>query len=128
MKIDDFRKLHRWQLSHALRKEVNAICDAEAVRHDRKFCDGFRDAVGSACRNISEGFRRGGSCEIVQFFGDALASLGETQDYLEECVVRNLIDGPTHERLRDLSEHARATTIKFRKPHAERWPKTRRRR
>jgi len=126
MKIDDFRKLQCWQLSNALRKEVNAICSMEAVRHDRRFCDGFRDAIGSVCRNLSEGFRRGGSCEIVQFFGYALGSLVETQDYLEECVIRALIDAPTHARLLDLSEHAKATAIKFQKPHKARCKKQRR--
>jgi four helix bundle protein len=128
MKIDDFRKLQCWQLSHSLRREVHAICAKEGARDDRRFCDGFRDASGSVCHNIAEGFRRGGSAEIVQFFGYALASLAETQDYLEECVVRNLLDSPQHERLADLSEHAKATMINFIKPHEARCNKPRRRR
>ena len=41
---------------------------------------------------MSEGFARFESPAIVQFFGYALGSLGEVEDYLRECVTRGFID------------------------------------
>ncbi len=95
-----------------------AICATEVLEPDRRFCDGFRDAAGSVCRNLSEGFARFRSADIVQFFTYALASLAEVQDCLAECLTRQAIDQPRHDRLLDLSEHAKATALKFMRPHA----------
>jgi four helix bundle protein len=69
------------------------------------------------CRNLSEGFERQLSGEIVQFFRYALASLAEVQDHLEECRTRTLIDSASFDRIWDLSEHAKATAINFKKVH-----------
>jgi four helix bundle protein len=96
-----------------------------AIAGDFKFCNSFRDAIGSVCRNISEGFTRGGSCEIVQFFTYALASLAETEDHLEECRVRSVLDNNRFDRDWDLAEHVKATCRNFMKPHAERCRRTR---
>jgi four helix bundle protein len=113
--------------------EVIAICAREEAMRDFRFCNSFRDAAGSVCRNISEGFERKVSGDIVNFFRYALASLAEVQDHLEECRTRSLLDRAGFERLWDLSEHAKATAINFKKVHekrvqgeANRRPRTRR--
>jgi len=90
------------------------------VAGDFKFCNSFRNAIGSVCRNITEGFTRGGSCEIVQFFTYSLASLAESQDHLEECRIRSVIDKERFDRDWDLAEHTKATCRNFMKPHEER--------
>jgi four helix bundle protein len=120
-----FRELQCWRLSDELRREVNVICAIWAVERDRRFCEGFRDAAGSVCRNLSEGFARFHSADIVQFFTYALASLAEVQDCLAECLTRQAIDKPRHDRLFDLSEHAKATALNFMRPHAEKLKKHR---
>lgn len=107
-----------WRLADDLRREVNAGCAIGEVERDRRFCQGFRDAAGSVCRNFAEGFDRFRSADIVQFFTYALASLAEVQDCLAECLTRQAIDQPRHDRLFDLSEHAKATALKFMRPHA----------
>jgi four helix bundle protein len=112
--------LQCWRLANELRKEVHAICENPAAGRDFKFCDSFRDAVGSVCRNISEGFARYSSAEIVRFFRYALASLEEVKDHLEECRIRNLLEAEGWERLHDLAEHTKATLISFMKPHQAR--------
>ena len=86
----------------------------------RRFCDDFAEAAGSVCHNISEGFIRFSSGEIVRFFTYALSSLGEVQDYLQECVTRSFISEEELRRLLDLTEHVKATSINFKKPHAKR--------
>ena len=70
------------------------------------------------CRNIAEGFCRYESGEIVQFFRYALASLAEVQDHLEECRARRFVEDPDFARLWDVSEHAKALSLNFMKPHA----------
>jgi four helix bundle protein len=80
-------------------------------------CSGFRDAAGSVCRNLAEGFARYESGEIVQFFRYALASLADVKDYLKECEERGVIDAAELARLVDRCEHTKATATKFMKPH-----------
>jgi four helix bundle protein len=120
MAVTHFRDLRCWQLANRLRDEVNAICSMPKVAGDFKFCNSFRDAIGSVCRNISEGFTRGGSREIVQFFTYSLASLAESQDHLEECRIRSVIDKEQFDRAWDLTEHIKATCLNFMKPHEHR--------
>ena len=111
------KDLRCWQLADAVRTEVIAICANKQVAADFRFCDGFRDAAGSVCRNIAEGFARYESADIVQFFRYALASLAEVQDYFVECGTRGVIAQAELARLLDRCEHTRATTLKFMKPH-----------
>ena len=113
----DPKDLRCWQLAHALRVEVNRLCQHQLVARDFKFCNGFRDAAGSVCRNLAEGFVRFESGWIVQFFGYALASLAELIDYLHECELRGVLDDKELERLLDRAEHVKATTTNFMKPH-----------
>jgi four helix bundle protein len=120
MAVSDFRELQCWQLANSLRQEVIALCETEQAASDFKFCGSFRDAAGSVCRNIAEGFSRYRSGEIVQFFGYALASLAEVQDHLEECRARRLVPEAELARLSDLAEHTRATALKFMRFHKRR--------
>jgi four helix bundle protein len=117
MTAKDPTDLRCWQLANELRGQVNRVCEHPRVANDFRFCEGFRDAAGSVCRNISEGFARFDSGWIVQFFGFALASLAEVKDYLYESETRGIIDKAEFERLLDRCEHTKATTTKFMKPH-----------
>jgi four helix bundle protein len=115
-----FRELQCWQLANELRSEVHAVCAIEKVKRDLNFCYSFRKTASSVCRNIAEGFGRYDSCVIVQFFQYALGSLAEVQDHLLECQTANFIDSPRFLRLWDLSEHTKATTRNFMRPHQKR--------
>ena len=100
-----------------MRTEVHAVCAQAGVAEQRRFCDGFTEAAGSVCRNISEGFGRFGSGFIVQYFTYALASLAEVEDYVHECRTRRFIDEPRFTRTTELIQHTRATTLKFMRFH-----------
>ena len=115
--VTSAKELECWQLADRLRTAVLAIRAHERVARHFRFCDGFTEAAGSVCRNISEGFHRGGSPSIVQFCGYALGSLGEVADYLHECHVRGFIDDARLADLLELGEHTRATTQNFRAYH-----------
>ena len=111
------RDLRCCQLADQLRTQVVAICERPAAASDRRFCDQFRAAAGSACRNLAEGFRRFTSPAIVQFFDYALGSLGEIQDCLQESLTRRIITPEEFVTLSDLVEHARAAALNFSRPH-----------
>jgi four helix bundle protein len=115
-----FQELECWQLADRLRSEVYAVCALEQVAGHWKFCNSFTDTAGSVCRNISEGFTRGSSATIVQFFGYALGSIAEMQDHLIECRGQKWMTPEHFQRLWDLTEHTKATCINFRKPHQAR--------
>ena len=117
MPITNAKNLRCWQLADAVRTEVIAVCANKQLATDFRFCDGFRDAAGSVCRNIAEGFARYKSPDIVQFFRYALASLAEVQDYFIECGTRGVLPPAEVAHLLDRCEHTRATTLKFMKPH-----------
>jgi len=125
-----FQELRCWQIANQLRGEVNEICSIPKVAKDCEFCDSFRGTAGSVCRNMAEGFTRFASAHIVQFFGYALASIGELEDHLEECRTRAFVDQTKYEQLTDRAEHAKASALKFIRPHVEklRSQKTTRRR
>jgi four helix bundle protein len=112
-----FTELRCWQLADELRREVVAICAIERVRRRRRFCDSFEDAAGSVCRNISEGFARFDSGPIVQFFGYALGSLQEVEDHLRSVSLERSSTSPAFDRLWDLAEHTKATTLNFKRTH-----------
>jgi four helix bundle protein len=90
------------------------------AQRDSRFCNSFRDAAGSVCRTIAEGFGRFGSAHIVQFFTYALPSLNEVEDHLEECRIRGLLDPARFSRDWDMAEHIRAMSLNFIKPHRKR--------
>ena len=117
MSVRSAQDFRCWQLADALRTDVLAICARKQIAHDVRFCVGFRDAAGSVCRNIAEGFARYESAEIVQFFRYALASLAEVKDYLKECEERGVVDRTELDRLADRCEHTKATATNFMKPH-----------
>ena len=115
-------ELECWQLADRLRAEVLAICAQPRVERHGRFCEGFTEAAGSACRNMQEGFKRFYPAQIVQFFDYAIASLEEVLDYLHECTLRKFIDKDKHAELSDLAEHAKATAINFKRPHEAKLP------
>ena len=115
-------ELECWRLADKLRAEVIEICASPRVERHGRFCDGFTEAAGSACRNIQEGFKRYQPAQIVQFFDYAIASLEEVLDYLHECTQRKFLDKDKHAELSDLAEHAKATAINFKRPHEAKLP------
>jgi four helix bundle protein len=117
MTTKHFTELRCWQLADRLRTEAIAICAIPGVARDVRFCSSLKDAAGSVCRNLAEGYARYVSGDIVRFFTIALASLAEVQDHLKEAHGQSFVNQELFDRVWDLSEHTKATTINFMKPH-----------
>ncbi len=77
---------------------------------------------GSTSSGSGEGFARFLPGSIVQFFDYALGSLEAVEDYLHESRLRKFIDESRFATIRDLAEHTRATTLKFKRFHEAKLP------
>lgn len=105
-----YRDLDAWQLADDLRAAVIALTANRPASRDFKFCDGIRDAAGSVCRNLAEGFGRRRPREFAAFARIALGSLAEVQDQLIDARHRKYLSDDDYQRLWAVSERVRQTT------------------
>ena len=115
MSMDDFRDLAAWQRVNELRIEIIAFTSNRPASTDFEFCDQIRGAIGSACRNTSEGFDRFRPAEHARFLEFARGSIGEVQDGLIEARQKNYIDAALFGRLWTLSRRAIGTNTNLQK-------------
>jgi four helix bundle protein len=113
MKIDDFRKLHAWQLIDELRRSLLAVFAQRPASLDFKLRDQALDAVGSAARNTSEGFGRFRPSEFARFLEFARGSLAEVQDCLIELKEKAFIDQKAFGEMWLLSKRAIGTNTRL---------------
>jgi four helix bundle protein len=106
MVVNHFKELVTWQLADELRREVFAFTQEGPASRDFGYRDQIRDAIGSVCRNTSEGFDRFRPKEFARFLEFARGSLGETQDGLVEAYEKKFITGELFDRLWLLSKRA----------------------
>ena len=106
MRVQRFYELVAWQLADELRCEVFAFTETGPAARDFEYRDQVRGAIGSACRNTSEGFDRFRPKEFARFLEFARGSLGETQDCLIEASERQFISRELFDRLWTLSKRA----------------------
>jgi four helix bundle protein len=103
--------IEAWNLSMRLAEAFGAVLDGSPACEHRKFCEDAHDAVESPARNIAEGFGRYGHREFARFVEIAYASQLETHTNLITARRRAFISDAEYERLRALSEEAKATTV-----------------
>jgi len=113
--ITDFRQLAAWQRVDELRREIIAFTSKEPASRDFKFCNQIRDAIGSACRNTSEGFGRFRPGENVRFLEFAKGSIDEVQDCLIEAKQKRFLDDTHFDRFWMLSRRAAGTNMNYQK-------------
>jgi four helix bundle protein len=113
MGIRDFRDLAAWQRVDELRKEVIAFTGKDPACRDFKFRDQIRDAIGSACRNTSEGWGRFRPGDNARFVEIARASIEEVRDGLIEAREKKYIDDALYERLSTLLRRALGTNTNY---------------
>jgi four helix bundle protein len=104
-----YRELEAWQLADDLRVGVIAFTASAPACRDFRFCNGIRDAAGSVCRNLAEGFGRRRPREFAAFVRIALGSLGEVQDQLLDARHRHYLNEGDYLHLWALSERIRQT-------------------
>jgi len=105
-----YQELEAWLLADDLRRAVIAFLDRSPVNNDFRFCNNLRDAAGSACRNIAEGFARRRPRQFAPFMVIALGSLAEVSDQLLQARHRGLLSAREHEAFTRLINRARDTS------------------
>jgi four helix bundle protein len=108
MPIKDHTELICWQLAHELRAKVITFIRRPPACRDFKFCGDMRSSCRSVCRNISEGFYRYGHAEFAHLVNVAKASLGETQDGLQEALQSGYVTRTEFDEMWALSKRCMA--------------------
>ena len=109
MTAKSYRELVCWQLSEKLRDEVLAILARPGFRSDRRYFEDFSSAARSPPGNISEGFGRS-DATFRRHLDVALGSQRETENHLDEALVRRLISREEHRAPRTLAKRAWVAT------------------
>ena len=78
------KELICWPLADELRQLIIQYTETGPAARDVRFTSNLREAIASACRNQSEGFYKYKHKPQRPFFNTARASLGETQDGIED--------------------------------------------
>jgi len=99
-----FEELWFYQEARELTNAVYVVTRTADFRRDRSLVDQIRRACVSIVSNIAEGYERGSSTEMIQFFYIAKGSCGEVRAQLQIAADQSYI---TDEQFRELSQRAR---------------------
>ena len=94
--ISDFEDLVIYQQSRELAKRIYVITRQGEFKHDLRFVQQIRAAVGSISDNIAEGFERQGKKEFLQFLYIAKGSCGELRAQINRAFDVQFIDKETY--------------------------------
>ena len=97
--VSDFEDLIIYQQSRELAKRIYEITRQGEFKHDFRFVQQIRSAVGSISDNIAEGFERQGRKEFLQFLYIAKGSCGEVRAQINRAFDVQFIDKDTYEVL-----------------------------
>ena len=97
--VSDFEDLIIYQQSRELAKRIYEITRQGEFKHDFRFVQQIRSAVGSISDNIAEGFERQGRKEFLQFLYIAKGSCGELRSQINRAFDVQFIDKDTYEVL-----------------------------
>ena len=97
--VQDFQDLRIYQQARELAKQVYAVTRLDNFKHDTRFVQQIRAAVGSISDNIAEGFERQGNKEFKQFLYIAKGSAGEVRSQLNRAFDVGFIDEMTYKQM-----------------------------
>ncbi len=106
-----YTELQAWQLANGLKRAVYAATQPERIARDRRFCEQIRESAASAPANIAEGFGRYLHKDFARFLRQAISSLDETQNHIDDGVDRGHFEASLAARLHELLGRARAATV-----------------
>ena len=113
-KITSHTELICWQLADQLRQLLlTHTADGTPAARDSRFTTNLRDAIGSACRNQSEGFYKFKHRQMRPFFNTARGSLGETKDGIKEGCDRQYFTAQVAEEMLSLCRRAMVANLRF---------------
>ena len=107
------KQLICWQLADELRQLIIEHTAAGLVAADYRFTNNLRDAIASACRNQSEGFYKYKHRPQRPYFNTARASLGETQDGIEDGRQRGYFSADLAKRMDALCGRAMIANLRW---------------
>ena len=120
----DHRELICWQRSDELRQLIiEHTADGTPAARDERFTKNLRDAIGSACRNQSEGFYKYWHSEQRPLFNVARGSLGEVKDGIQEGLERGYFSTELADRMFNLCKRAMVANLRWLKSLKRRDPK-----
>ena len=103
-----------WQLADELRGLVIARTEpGTPASRDVRFSANIRDAIGSACRNQSEGFYKYRHSEMRPYYNTAQGSLGEVKDCIEDGRKRKFWSDEDAREMTHLCRRAMNANLKF---------------
>lgn len=102
-----------WQLADELRQVIIQNTETGPAARDLRFTSNLRDAVASACRNQSEGFYKYKHKPQRPYFVTARASLGETQDGIEDGRQRGYFPADLAARMDQLCGRAMIANLRW---------------
>jgi len=113
-KITSHTDLICWQLADQLRQLLLKHTDEHTrAAADQRFTTNLRDAIGSACRNQSEGFYKFKHRQMKPFFNIARGSLGETKDGIKEGCDRKYFAPELADEMLSLCRRAMIANLRF---------------
>ena len=122
--VNDQRDLICWQRSDELRRLlIEHTRDGTTAAHDQRFTKNLLDAIGSACRNQSEGFYKYWHTEQRPLFNTARGSLGETKDGIQEGLERGFWPEDVANEMFSLCNRAMKANLNWLKSLKRRDPK-----
>jgi four helix bundle protein len=123
----DHRELICWQRSDELRRLIiEHTAEGTPAARDERFTKNLRDAIGSACRNQSEGFYKYWHSEMHPLFNTARGSLGETKDGIQEGLERGYFAPDLAKQMFNLCGRAMIANLRWLKSLKRRDSKDRR--
>ena len=122
--VRDHRELICWQRSDELRRLIiEHTKEGTPASRDNRFTKNLLDAIGSACRNQSEGFYKYWHSEQRPLFNTARGSLGETKDGIQEGLERGFWSQEIADRMFSLCKRAMKANLNWLKSLKRRDPK-----
>ena len=112
MNANSYRELACWQLSVQLRDELISITARPAFARNFKLCEQVGDSARSAPSNIAEGFGRS-DIEFRRYLEIAVGSLKETENHLDEALVRQYLTTSEHQYFRRLTKRAYLAALRL---------------
>lgn len=102
-KIKHFEDLESWKSARDLVREIYRVSSSGGLEREFFLKNQIKRASVSIMSNISEGFKRDGNREFIQFLSNAKGSCGEVRSQLYILKDQGFIDAETFETLSQMA-------------------------
>jgi four helix bundle protein len=113
MAMKQFEDLEVWKEARRLTRVIYQLTKGEKFSKDYSLRDQIRRAAVSIMSNISEGFKRGGNKEFIQFLYIARGSCGEVRSQLYVALDQGYIGQDAFDSIMNSSRRLSVMTSNF---------------